>query len=447
LSCELRSLKLALTSPIDKSHKTILDEIHPVNYGISHSFLQPKISNLTSKMATAILDLELSQLPSEVTFEERYSKALALIRLHGNPIGKAYLPVFGGRIDGFQLRETLMKEAGDNLWKNWVYDALEWDERGPARPLPTATVAVCTRDRPEDLRRCLDALMLLPDDGQEYLVIDNCPATDATSELVKNYPKVRYVREDVAGSSTARNRAVLEAKGDIVALTDDDAVPDRNWLRALLPNFDNPRVMCVTGLVMPLELETAAQEWFESYSPHGRGFERRIFDGAKSNPLVASPIGVSASMALRKSAIDTVGLFDEALGVGTPAKCGEDHELFVRILSAGYCIIYEPRAISWHRHRRDWEDMRKTMYCYGVGVYAFWTRTLVKSRELSIPLLAWGWLRHKQIPEIIAALRRKPESVPIDLLLAQLRGCFVGSSAYFASRKRLQEIKGEVSSQ
>lgn len=392
-------------------------------------------------MATAILDLEISQLPSEIALEERYSKALALIRLHGNPIGQALFPVSGGRIEGTQLREILMNAAGDNLWKNWLYDALEWDERGPARAMPTATVAVCTRDRPEDLRRCLDALMLLPDDGQEYLVIDNCPATDATSELVKNYPKVRYVREDMAGSSTARNRALLEAKGEIIALTDDDAVPDRNWLRSLARNFSDPRVMCVTGLVMPLELETKAQEWFEIYSPHGRGFARLIFDGSQCNPLIVAPVGVSASMALRKSSIDFIGLFDEALGVGTPAKCGEDHELYARILTAGYRIVYEPRAVSWHRHRREWEDLRKTMYCYGVGVYAFWTRTLVKNRELGIPLLAWGWLRYKQIPELIVSLRKRPEAIPIDLLLAQLRGCLMGPMAYFASRKRLQEIK------
>ncbi|MEG4320384.1 MULTISPECIES: glycosyltransferase [unclassified Microcoleus] len=398
-------------------------------------------------MATAILDLEISKLPPEIAVEERYSKALVLIRLHGKPIGQALLSVVGGRIEGTQLRETLMNAVGDRLWKNWLYDALEWDERGPVQAMPTATVAVCTRDRPEDLQRTLESLMRLPDDGQEFLVIDNCPATDATRELVKNYPKMRYVREDVPGSSAARNRALREAKHEFVAFTDDDAAPDPNWLRSLLGNFSDRRVVCVTGLIMPLELETEAQEWFERYSPHGRGFERRIFDGAHCNPLVVYPVGVSASMVLRKSAIDCIGLFDEALGVGTPAKCGEDHELYARILTAGYRIVYEPRALSWHRHRRDWEDLRKTMYCYGVGVYAFWTRTLVKNREFSVLLFAFGWLRSKQIPELIAALLRQPESIPSDLLLAQLRGCLQGPMAYFASRKWLEEVKGDVSSQ
>lgn len=393
-------------------------------------------------MATAILELEISKLPPEITVEERYSKALVLIRLHGKPIGQALLSLVGGRADGTQLRETLMNAAGDNLWKNWLYDTLAWDERGPVQAMPIATVAVCTRDRPEDLRRCLDALMQLADDGQEYLVIDNCPSTDATKELIKNYPQVRYVREDVPGSSAARNRALREAKHEFVAFTDDDAAPDPNWLRSLLWNFSDPRVMCVTGLVMPLELETEAQEWFESYSPHGRGFERRVFDGAQCNPLIVHLVGVSASMALRKSSIDYIGLFDEALGAGTPTVGGEDCELFARILRAGYCIVYEPRALSWHRHRRTWEELRKTLQGYGLGVYAFWTRMFVINREFSVPLLAWGWLRYKQIPELIASLRKQPDAVPRDLLWAQFRGCISGPRAYFASRKLLQKIKG-----
>jgi GT2 family glycosyltransferase len=395
-------------------------------------------------MATAILDLEISKLPPEITVEERYSKALILIRLHGKPLAQALLPVVGGRMGGDELREALMNAAGDNLWKNWLYDTLEWDERGPVEAMPIATVAVCTHDRPEDLRRCLDALMLLPDDGQEYLVIDNWPLTDATKELVKNYPKVRYVREDVVGESAARNRALREAKHEFVAFTDDDAAPDPNWLRSLLRNFRDPRVMCVTGLVMPLELETEAQELFEGYSPYGQGFERRVFDGAHCNPLIVDPLGVSASMALRKSLIDCIGLFDEALGVGTPAKAGSDFEMFARILRSGYRMVYEPRALSWHRHRRTWEELRNLLKSYGIGVYAFWTRMFLVNREFGVVLLAWNWLRYKQIPELFASWRKQPGCIPSYLLLAQMRGCVSGPMAYFSSRKRLQEVKGEV---
>ncbi|MGB3266067.1 MAG: glycoside hydrolase family 2, partial [Microcoleus sp.] len=154
---------------------------------------------------------------------------------------------------------------------------------------------------------------------------------------------------------------------------------------------------------------------------------------------------VSASMALRKSSIDFIGVFDEVLGAGTPTVGGEDCELFARILRSGYCIVYEPRALSWHRHRRTWEELQKTLHGYGIGVYAFWTRMFVINREFSVPRLALGWLLHKQIPELVASLRQQPDAIPRDLLLAQLRGCVSGPMAYFASRKWLQEVKGKKS--
>ncbi|PSB31634.1 glycoside hydrolase family 2, partial [filamentous cyanobacterium Phorm 46] len=104
----------------------------------------------------------------------------------------------------------------------------------------------------------------------------------------------------------------------------------------------------------------------------------------------------------------------------------------------------EPRALSGHRHRRTWEELQKTLQGYGIGVYAFWTRIFVVNREFTVPLLAWKWLRYKQIPELIASVRKQPDSIPSDLLWAGLRGCIRGPMAYFASRKRLQEIKEKV---
>ena len=101
----------------------------------------------------ALLDLDLHQLPSTIAMEERYGWALALIRLRGHPVGKAMLPVLNGQIDGTELRDTLAEAAGWPLWERWLQDYLEWDpvSTGNAVP-PKATVAICTRDRPEDLR-------------------------------------------------------------------------------------------------------------------------------------------------------------------------------------------------------------------------------------------------------------------------------------------------------
>jgi glycosyltransferase involved in cell wall biosynthesis len=390
-------------------------------------------------MATAILDVELDQLPSEITRLDKYNRALILVRLYGQPVGKTSLPVVDGRIGGTELHTALISAGGRFIWQRWLHRHLRWQQGGAAgsRPLK-ATIAICTRDRTEDLRRCIEALSRLPDDGQELLVVDNSPSTSATYELVAGYKHVRYVREDRAGLNIARNRALREARHPIVAFTDDDTAPDPGWLRALLANFDHPLTLCVTGLTMPLELETDAQEWFERHNPFGKGFERTIFRGTHWNPLRVGRVGAGANMALRATVPELVGFFDEALDAGTLTRSGGDHEMFSRILMAGYNITYDPAALSWHRHRRGREELRQTMYGYGVGAYAFMTRRLVVDREFGVVKLAWDWFRATQLPQLVRSFLRRPGSLPLDLLLAELRGCMYGPRAYFASRKRLR---------
>src|SRR6185503_20882790 len=89
---------------------------------------------------------------------------------------------------------------------------------------PAVTVAVCTRDRVEDLARCLDALEAIRYPALDLLVVDNAPATRDAERLVAGRPRVRYVREVRPGLDWARNRAIAEARGEIVAFTDDDVV-------------------------------------------------------------------------------------------------------------------------------------------------------------------------------------------------------------------------------
>jgi len=394
-------------------------------------------------MPTAVLDLEFEHLPAAIAVPGHYDHALILVRVHGQPAGQVRLPVLGGQIGGAELRDALAKCATWPFWEDRLHEYLGWNAAcATPATLPRATVAICTRDRPDDVRRCLEGVRNLPDDGQEVLVVDNCPSTDATRRVVEDCACARYVREDRPGLDIARNRALSEARHEIVAFVDDDAVPDPHWLRAHLRNFDDPTVLCVTGLTMPLELETEAQEWFERYSTFGRGFRRTVFDEYVVNPLAAGRVGAGANMSLRRSLVGLVGPFDEALDGGTITRSGGDTEMFSRILAQGYRIVYDPAALNWHRHRRTWEELRQTIYGYGVGVYALWTRRLLFERELTIPKLAWGWFRHTQVPELARALLKRPNYMPLDLLLAELRGCASGPWAYLASRRRQRRRDG-----
>jgi glycosyltransferase involved in cell wall biosynthesis len=394
-------------------------------------------------MATAVLDLELTDFVGDRAGMHRYSRALALLRYHGRPIGAVEVPVIDGRIDGGALRQAIAAGAGDRLWRERVREwaAGEGDEEGdrgarsPTGMLPRATVAVCTRDRPADLRRCLEGLMELPDDGQEIIVIDNAPSTEATRELAGEYPRLRYVLERAPGLDRARNRALREATGEIVAFLDDDSVPDRGWLRALLRGFDDPLVMSVTGLTMPLELETEAQEWFERMSSFNRGFERRWFDLTNHDPLATGRVGAGVNMALRRDALERVGPFEESLDAGTPTKSGGDHEMLARILRLGFRVVYEPDALNWHRHRRGWAEVRAALRGYGTGVYALLTHQVVEWREMGAIRLAWLWFRDTQAPTLVRSLLRRPGAPPTDLVIAELLGCYAGPWAYLRSRR------------
>ncbi len=389
-------------------------------------------------MATAILDLHIEALPRDLTGLEAYQHALALIRYRGRAVGKILLPVDGGRISGQQVSRALLEMDLNPLWRAWVCD-FTGDDPGGAGPFPAITVAVCTRDRPDDLKNCLEGILRLPDDGQEILVVDNHPRTDATLELARQYPRVRYVREERPGLDAARNRALREARTDIVAFIDDDAAPDTNWLRALARNFADPQILAVTGLTMPSELETEAQEIFERYSGFARGFTRTVFSLQNTNPLAASRVGAGANMALRRELVDLVGPFDEALDAGTPTQSGGDTEMFSRILRAGYQVVYEPDALNWHRHRRTWPELRRVLYGYGVGIYATWARQLIYEGEVGVIRISVSWFWKYQLPGLLKAVLRPARSpVPAALLLDELRGCLAGPGAYLRARRDRQ---------
>ena len=98
-----------------------------------------------------------------------------------------------------------------------------------AAPTPSMTVAVCTRDRPVQLARCLEALRSVPS-GVRVLVVDNAPSTDASARLVADsYAGFEYVLEPRPGLDHARNRAIAETTSDVIAFTDDDVVVDEGW--------------------------------------------------------------------------------------------------------------------------------------------------------------------------------------------------------------------------
>jgi glycosyltransferase involved in cell wall biosynthesis len=313
------------------------------------------------------------------------------------------------------------------------------------------TAAVCTRNRSAQLPECLEALLALdyPADLLDIVVVDNAPGDDSTRRVVAGYPRVRYVREPRPGLDWARNRAILESRADIIAYTDDDVSVERNWVRALAAAFrDEPDAMCVTGLVVPDAVDTHAQALFERYGGFGRGFERGVFrvdvkGGHSAARLFGGTgrFGTGANMAFRREFFGEAGLFDPALDVGTPTNGGGDLDMFFRVLKSGHALVYEPAAVVRHRHRREYAALRTQIANNGIGFYAYLVRIASAYPDERAAVIALGvwWLWWWNMRRLLASFVRTGR-VPRELIIAELKGSFVGLRRYASARKHAADV-------
>jgi GT2 family glycosyltransferase len=222
----------------------------------------------------------------------------------------------------------------------------------------SVSLAICTRDRPEALDRCLRSIAEAAEMPDEVIVVGNAPDLAMTREASRSYPAFRYLPEPRPGLSAARNAAVRAATSDLVAFVDDDVLVHPRWLAPLRRAFADPDVMAATGLVLPAELETAAQVAFETNhgAPNLR-LKRERYDMAFLRTTVARgmpvwQIGAGANMAIRRAAFELVGDFDERLGAGA-AGSSEDSEFWYRLIAEGWACRYEPDSVVFHHHPRE----------------------------------------------------------------------------------------------
>jgi cellulose synthase/poly-beta-1,6-N-acetylglucosamine synthase-like glycosyltransferase len=382
------------------------------------------------------IEVELERLPVRIDVLERFEAARVLLRYRAHLIGVVELPIRAGRLTRGDLHRAIWSAGSDECdLAGALARALLADNPG-AVPTPSASVAVCSRDRPERLRRCLAAIARLHHRPDEVLVVDSASTGPGTREAARAYG-VRYLREDRPGLSRARNRALREARHDVVAFTDDDAIPDADWLGELVASFLDPLVLCATGITLALDLETPAQRYFEARSAMRCGFRRRVHDRLNHDALHPS-VGAGVNMAVRRSVLDTIGPFDERLGPGTSARASDDTQMFGRILGRGYRIVYQPSALCWHEHRRDWADLRRALAGYALGTYVWHTGRLVEHSDLRIVRLWWRWLRHHQLPGLARSLLRRPGAEPLDMTVALLWACARGPAVYLGSRLRTE---------
>lgn len=231
------------------------------------------------------------------------------------------------------------------------------------------SVVIGTYNRAHLLESTLEALASqeMPDSlTWEIVVVDN-NSRDTTAQVVTAFSKttatpVRYVFEPRQGLSHARNRGVREARGSIIAFTDDDVLPAPDWIAQVAAAIDRWNAHGVGGRILP-RWETSPPRWLTD----NRRLLNRIavmdFDASRrlELPLEAQPQVWGANMAFRRELFERIGEFDPRRGiVGRKLFRGEDTDLIDRALEQGLTIAYDPAVTVFHRIGPD--RMRKAYF-------------------------------------------------------------------------------------
>ncbi len=214
------------------------------------------------------------------------------------------------------------------------------------------SIIVSTRNRAEQLARCLESLVhqeIATPDAYEIIVVDN-GSTDDTRQIVETarsqFLRVRYLYEARLGLSIARNAGVRHAMGSIVCFIDDDAIPSSQYVSEILASFDDPRVACAGGKVVASWPDGTPPEWF---SPRYANVVAQTNFGETARIMKNGEFPFGCNIAFRKETFQSLGGFDESLGKrGKNNIWGEEVDLCHRLQHEGFLVFYNPRAAVLH---------------------------------------------------------------------------------------------------
>lgn len=204
------------------------------------------------------------------------------------------------------------------------------------------SVIIPTYNDDERLQKCITALAEQSLDSRCYEVI---VVNNSTEEVNCRLPEsgFKLLQEITPGSYAARNKGLEIAKGKIIAFTDSDCIPDREWLKNGLSALTNACADRIAGKVevFPQNSRMTAVECYEKI------FAFDQMDNARRGS------SVTANLFVKREVIDLVGHFDSSL------LSGGDIEWNVRASQAGFGIVYDEEAFVLHPARHSWRQLSK----------------------------------------------------------------------------------------
>jgi GT2 family glycosyltransferase len=230
---------------------------------------------------------------------------------------------------------------------------------------PTVSVIVCTRDRPQLVLDTIESILAGEKKPTEIVVVDQSRQPDARLEQHRG---VFVVRTPGRGLTQARNLGVAAARGRVIAFSDDDVRVDPGWLGALVGAIGSEEERKVAaGQVIPAPPERPGaftSSYYVDETP-----------ATYTGRIERDPLG-GGNMAMYRSGFDVVGLFDDRLGAGGRYPAADDNDFGLRLLEAGFTIVYVPEAIVYHRAWRSRWRYPIIRWRYGRGKGGFYGKHL-----------------------------------------------------------------------
>jgi GT2 family glycosyltransferase len=224
---------------------------------------------------------------------------------------------------------------------------------------PAVTVVIPTRDRHAALLSCLAAIAAAqqPVGGAEVVVVADGgePPRPADLEAAGGGIAVTLLAQAAAGPAAARNRGAAAARGRVLAFTDDDCEPARDWLVALERQLASDPDVLVAGRAESLSPDNDWAAASQLLTDHLHRWYNR--DPEHASFVTSNNLGITART------FAALGGFDASF----PTAAAEDREFGERAQRAGYRLVYAPGAIVGHRHRLTAAAFLRQHYGYGRG--------------------------------------------------------------------------------